>query len=90
MEEMERGQVKAESFIGLVQVNLLLPQQLIQVLVFQYHLPQNGQLQKYQKLVETPSKFANFFHVKPSDSRFVTWLLSFLKFGLPGMLFEVF
>ena len=90
MEEMERGQVKAESFIGLVQVNLLLPQQLIQVLVFQYHLPQNGQLQKYQKLVEAPSKFANFFHVKPSDSRFVTWLLSFLKFGLPGMLFEVF
>ena len=49
------GGVKAESFKKLVQVNHLLLQQLIQILVLQHHLPQNGQLQKYvdKKLVET-------------------------------------
>ena len=34
---------------------------------------------------KSPSKFAIFFHVKPSDFRFVTWFMSFLKFGLPLM-----
>ena len=46
------------SFIGLVQVNHLLLQQLIQILVLQHRLPQTKRLQKYedQKLVETLSK----------------------------------
>ena len=58
----ERVEVKAGIFIGLVQVNHLLLKQLIQILVLQNRLPQNGQLQKYgdQKLVETPSKFSIF------------------------------
>ena len=34
---------------------------------------------------KSPSKFAIFFHVKPSDFRFITWFMSFLKFGLPLM-----
>ena len=34
---------------------------------------------------KTPSKFAILFHVKPSDFRFVTWAMSFLKFGLPRL-----
>ena len=34
---------------------------------------------------KTPSKFAILFHVKPSDFRFVTWSISFLKFGLPRL-----
>ena len=37
----ERGEVKVESIIGLVQVNNLFLQQLIQVLVLQHCLPQN-------------------------------------------------
>ena len=84
--------MKVDSFIGLVQVNHLLLQQLIQILVLQHCLPQNGRLQKYgnKKLEETPSKFAIFFHVKRSDFRFVTWLMSALKFDLPRLLLEVF
>ena len=57
-----RREVKPESFIGLVLMNHLLLQQLIQILVLQHRLPQNGRLQKHgdQKLEETPSKFAIF------------------------------
>ena len=40
VQEVERGEVKADSFIGLVQVNHLLLQQLIQILVLQHRLPQ--------------------------------------------------
>ena len=89
---MEGGQVKAESFIGLVQENHLLLQQLIQVLVLQHRIPQNARFQKYgdQKLVETPWKFAIFFHVKHSDFRFTTWFMLILEFGLPGLSFEIF
>ena len=56
------GKVKAENFIGLVQVNHLLLQQLMQILVLQHSLHENGQLQKYgdQKFLETLSKFAIF------------------------------
>ena len=84
--------VKAKSFLGLVQVNHLLLQQLIQILVLQHHLPQNGRLQKYghQNLVETPSKFAISFHVKPIDFRIVTWYMSIFKFALPRLFFEIF
>ena len=32
---------------------------------------------------KTPSKFAILFHVKPSDFRFVSWFMSFLKFDVP-------
>ena len=54
--------IKAESFIGLVQANDLLLQQLIQILVLQHHLLHNGLLQKYgdQKLVKNPCKRAIF------------------------------
>ena len=34
---------------------------------------------------KTSSKFAILFHVKPSDFRFFTWFMSFLKFGLPRL-----
>ena len=62
------------------------------ILILQHGLPQNVRLEKYrdQKLVETPSKFAISFHVKSSDSRFVTWFMPFLKFGLSRLSFEVF
>ena len=52
---------------------------------FQYHLLQNEQLQIYkdQKLVETTCKFAIFFHVKPSDFRFVTWSCQFSSLVFP-------
>ena len=55
-------EAKAESFIGLVLVNHLLLQQLIQILFLQHFLLQNGRLQKYgnQKLEKTPSKNAIF------------------------------
>ena len=39
---------------------------------------------------KTPSKFAILSRVKPSDFRFVTWFMSFLKFNLPRLWFEVF
>ena len=60
--EVEGGEVKAEIFIGLVQINHLLLQQLIQILVLQHHLPQIRQFQIYgdEKLAGTPSKFAIF------------------------------
>ena len=32
---------------------------------------------------KTPSKFAILSRVKPSDFRFVTWFMSFLKFDFP-------
>ena len=88
----ERVEMKAESFIGLVQVNHLLLQQLIQILVLQNCLQQNRRLQKCrdQKHMETPCKFAIFFHVKPSDFGFVTWFMSILRFGLPQLSSEVF
>ena len=59
--------MKVESFIGLVQVNYLSLQQMIQILVLQHRLTQNGRMQKYgdQKLVETPSKFAIFSMENP-------------------------
>ena len=74
--------MKVESFMGVVQVNHLLLQQLMQILVLQHRLPQNCPLRKYgdQKLVETLNKFAIFFHVKPNDFRFVTWFMSSLVF----------
>ena len=34
---------------------------------------------------KTPSKFAIHSRVKPSDFRFVTWFMSFLKFDLPRL-----
>ena len=34
---------------------------------------------------KTPSKFAILSRVKPSDFRFVTWFMSFLKFDLPRL-----
>ena len=34
---------------------------------------------------KTPSKFAILSRVKPSDFRFVTWFMSFLKFNLPRL-----
>ena len=34
---------------------------------------------------KTPSKLAILFHVKPSDFRFVTWFMLFLKFDLPRL-----
>ena len=46
VENVAGGKLKAESFIVLVQVSHLLPQNLIQILVLQHRLPQNGQLQK--------------------------------------------
>ena len=81
VQEVKGGEMKVEGFIGLMQVNHLLLQQLMQIL-----------LQKYgdQKLAETPSKFATFFHVKHSDFRFVTWFMSILKLGLPLLSFEFF
>ena len=84
--------MKAESFIGLVQVNHLFLRQLIQILVLQHRLLQNGQLQRYgdQKLIEISCKFTIFFYVTPSDFRFVAWFMSILKFGLPRLSFEVF
>ena len=42
------------------------------------------------KTRKTPSKFAILSRVKPSDFRFVTWFVSFLKFVLPRLYFEVF
>ena len=89
---MDGGEVKVDSFIRLVQVNHLHLQQLIKILILQRPLPKNGRLQKYgdQKLVQTPGKFAIFFHVKPSDFRFASWFMSILKFGLPRLSFEVF
>ena len=62
VQEVEGGEVKVESFIGLVQVNRLLLQQLIQILLLQHCLLQNGRLEKYedQKLIETPCKFSIF------------------------------
>ena len=40
--------------------------------------------------METLSKFAIFYYGKPSDFRFVTWLMSILKFGLPRLSFVIF
>ena len=37
------------------------------------------------KTRKTPSKFAILSRVKPSDFRFVTWFMSFLKFDLPRL-----
>ena len=60
--------------------------------LLQHPLPQNGRLQKCgnQKLGETPSKFAIFFHLKTSDFKLIICFMSILKFGLPRLLFEVF
>ena len=57
MQEVEGGEVKAESFIGFAFL-----QQLIQMLVLQHRLSQNGQLQNNgdQNLVENSGKFAIF------------------------------
>ena len=83
------GKLKAESFRGLVQVNHLLPQQLIQILVLQYYLPQNKRLQRYvdQKVVQTPNVQVNllFFPCKnPVASDLLLGLsMSIFKFGLP-------
>ena len=38
---------------------------------------------------KTPSKFAILSRVKPSDFRFVTWFIPFVKFDLPRLKFEV-
>ena len=44
-------------------------------------LPQNGRLQKCEikNLRRLPANLLLFFHVKPSDLRFVTWFISMLK-----------
>ena len=42
VQEVEGGEMKTERFIGLVQVNHLLLQYLIQIPVLQKGLPQNG------------------------------------------------
>ena len=42
VQEVERGEVKAESFLGLVLVNHLLQQLAQIILVLQHGLPQNG------------------------------------------------
>ena len=34
---------------------------------------------------KTPGNFAILYRVKPSDFRFVTWFISFLKFDLSGL-----
>ena len=62
VQEVEGGEVKAKSFTGLVQANRLFLQQLIQILLLQHRLLQNGRLEKYedQKFVETPFKFSIF------------------------------
>ena len=39
---------------------------------------------------KTPSKFAILSRIKPSDLRFVTWFMSFIKFDLPQLQVEVF
>ena len=54
--------MKADSFIGLVQVNRLLLQKLTQILVLRYNLPQNRRLLKYEdhKYVETSTISAIF------------------------------
>ena len=59
---------------------------------FALHFTTKRRLLKYwdQKLVETPSKSAIFFHVKPSGFRFVTWFMSIHKFSLPRLSLEVF
>ena len=89
------------SFLGLVLVNHLLQQPIQIMLALQYGLLHNGRLKKYgdqkqlqrnQKSMshkttsgETPSKFDILSSVKPSDFRFVTWFMSFLKFDLPRL-----
>ena len=71
------------------------------ILVLQFGLPQSGRLKKYGikaaskkplKSVshkttsgKTPSNFAILSRVKPSDFRFVTCFMSFLKFDLPRL-----
>ena len=84
---VEGVEVKEESFIALVQVNHLLPEQLIQILVLQHRLPQNEQLQEYgdQKLLKTLSKFVVFFHLKLIHVTFVAWFMTILQFGLPRL-----
>ena len=37
------------------------------------------------KTRKTPSKFAILSRVKPSDFRFVTWFISFIRFDLPRL-----
>ena len=51
--------------------------------------PQNSMSHKTTS-GKTSSKFAIFFHVKPSDFRFVTWFMSILRFGLPRLQFQIF
>ena len=84
--------MKGEIFINLVLVNHLLLQQVIQILILQHHLPQNGRLRKCgdKKLVETPSKLAFFCSYKTQRFHIFTWFMSSLKFGPPQLLFEVF
>ena len=90
------GKLKAESFRGLVQVNHLLPQQLIQMLALQCYLPQNRRLQRYvdQKVVQTPNVQVNllFFPCKnPVASDLLLGLsMSIFKFGLPWLSFGAF
>ena len=81
--------MKAVSFLGLVLVNHLFQQLMQIILVLQHGLPQNGRLKKYgdqkQHQRKTPSKFAILSRVKPSDFRFVTWFIPFVKFDLPRL-----
>ena len=49
-----RGEVKAESSIGLMQVNYLLLQQLIQILVLQHRLAKNGRNMEIKNLWGLP------------------------------------
>ena len=83
VQELEGGEVKAE-FYRVSECESSTSPTTDTSTSLQRRLLQNGLLQRYrdQKLVENPCKFDFFFHVKPSDFRFVTWFMSIFKFGL--------
>ena len=77
--------MKAESSIGLVQVNYLLLQQLIQILALQHRLPQIICRKMGIKNLWKLSVNSLFLHEKSSDFRFVTCFMSIPKFGRPRL-----
>ena len=97
--------MKSVSFLGVVLVNHLFQQLILIILVLQHSLPQNvlGKIlgskaasKKPRKSMshkatseKTPNKFAILSHVKPSDFKFVTWFMLFVKFDLPQLQSEV-
>ena len=102
---MEGGEMKSVSFLGLVLVNHLPQQLILIILVLQHSLPQNvlGKIlgskaasKKPRKSMshkatseKNPNKFAILSLVKPSDFKFVTWFMLFVKFDLPQLQSEV-